>query len=113
MNLFLETGRLCRETDAFLAEKQRTTSPLLKVQFFERGQAWTAKLTELQTRIASASKALELEVRNIDEAWGKTCGAGLPERGAVLRRLEEICRLLGFFGRWSGQLQERIVQLSF
>jgi hypothetical protein len=30
-----------------------------------------------------------------------------------LGRLEELYRLFGYFARWSEQIQERVVQLSF
>src|SRR5271154_2926927 len=37
-DLFAEVANCCRNVDGFLAEKSRTTSPLVQVQFFERGQ---------------------------------------------------------------------------
>src|ERR1043166_1863885 len=48
MDLFVEVGQLCRDVDAFLAERRNVTSPLLKVQMFERGMEWTDKLQALQ-----------------------------------------------------------------
>src|SRR4051812_7937935 len=41
MDLFVEVGQVCRDADAFLAEKAKVTSPLLKVQMFEKGMDWT------------------------------------------------------------------------
>src|SRR2546430_2316719 len=38
MNAFMEITNVCRGVDAFLAEKNATTSPLLKLQLFEREQ---------------------------------------------------------------------------
>src|SRR5262249_20990111 len=35
MDLYLALSQLCRETDAFLEETARVTSPMLKVQMFE------------------------------------------------------------------------------
>src|ERR1700722_19060937 len=37
-DLFFETGRLCKEADAFLEEKSRAGSPVLKARLFERSQ---------------------------------------------------------------------------
>src|SRR5712691_11297429 len=53
MNVFMEVSQLCRDTDAFLAEKAKVTSPLLRVQLFERSQAWTDKLMTLQQNLNS------------------------------------------------------------
>ena len=96
MDMFFQVGKLCRETDAFLAEKRQVTSPLLKVQMFERAAAWQDKLNaigaELRTRISS----LEDEIK-----------APTP-----LPRLEAIYRLLSYYTRWLAQVQERTVQLS-
>src|SRR5882724_8328072 len=38
MDAFFEVAHLCREADALLAEQAAVTSPLLKLQFFERAQ---------------------------------------------------------------------------
>ena len=111
MDLSLEVAGLCRQTDAFLSEKSRTSSPLLRVQMFERGQEWTEKLTELQKQIQSRQEALVEELKRLDAEWERAEKA--EGDNATLQRLEELWRLFGFCGRWSVQLQERIVQLSF
>jgi len=51
MESFFEIGRLCKEADAFLAEKAKVTSPILKVGLFERGHEWTDKLNALQRKL--------------------------------------------------------------
>src|SRR5271169_3437801 len=43
-DLFAEVASLCKNADAFLAEKSKATSPLLQVQLFERAQNWIEKL---------------------------------------------------------------------
>src|SRR5450432_1830636 len=48
MNVLMEVGQLCRQADTFLAAKDQVSSPLLKVQMFERGHDWTQKLRHLQ-----------------------------------------------------------------
>ncbi len=108
MDAFFEVGRLCKETDAFLREKNTVSSPLLQVQLFERAQDWTERLNALQRELNARRDELFRELQAMNGIWQSAPPATLP-----LKRLEEIYRLLGYFGRWLEQLQERIVQLSF
>jgi curved DNA-binding protein CbpA len=108
MNAFMEITNVCRGADAFLAEKTATTSPLLKLQLFERGQEWTEKLMALQRRTNSWREELLARLKEIDGEWERKAG----ERKGLLELLEKNCQLLGYFGRWSAQIQGRIVQLS-
>ena len=106
---FFEIGRLCREADAFIAEKAKTTSPVLQARLFERGAECSEQLMAMQRKIGGRREELMAEVKSTNAAWeSPTAGAPLP-----LARLEEIRRLLGYFARWSEQIQERIVKLSF
>jgi len=109
---FFQIGQLFRQTDAFLAEKVRTTSPLLQVQLFETGQAWIERLNALQRKLNARQNQLLEELKVIDEQWSRS-GRSEYEKTAMLRRLEELYRLFSYFARWESQLQERIVQLSF
>jgi DnaJ-domain-containing protein 1 len=103
---FFEVGKLCREADSFLATKDRTTSPLLKAGMFEEGHERADKLQALQRKINARRDELLSELKAMNPAW---------EAGGSARtydRLEEIYRLLGYFGRWSEQLQERLMLLA-
>ncbi|HWX21007.1 MAG TPA: hypothetical protein VN578_13990 [Candidatus Binatia bacterium] len=111
MDLFMGVGQLCRDTDAFLAEKSTVTSALLQVGIFERGQEWTEKLVTLQQQIAGRQEAALSELKALDAAWDCTGGPGAA-RQVALKRLEELYRLFSFYGRWSAQIQERIVRLA-
>jgi len=113
MNVFLEVSQLCREIDEFLPEKVAVTSPLLKVPMFERSQAWADKLMALQKRINSWREELIAELKAIDERWNPDENAAQLNRAATLQRLEELYRLFSYLARWSNQMQERLVQLSF
>jgi DnaJ-domain-containing protein 1 len=115
MDLFVEVGQTCRDADAFLAEKSKVTSPLLKVQLFERGQEWTDKLNALQQKINSKRDELSTELREMNSVWKSAPQNGSPDRvGALpLERLEQIYRIFSYIARWSEQIQERVVQLSF
>jgi curved DNA-binding protein CbpA len=109
-DLFAEVAAVCRNTDEFLAEKNKVTSPLLQVQLFERAQEWVERLRALQTRLAGRYDQLVEELKSLDALW--TAKSQTGERTALLSRLEELYRLFGYFNRWNGQIQERIVQLS-
>jgi DnaJ-domain-containing protein 1 len=114
MDLYLEISELCRETDAFLAEKASVTSPLLKVQLFERGMALTDRLNLLAERLNERRAALIVQMRNLNMAWETAPQLGSSTRLHVLpcSRLEHIYRDLSFLTRWTQQLQERLVHLS-
>jgi len=108
MNAFMEITNVCRGADAFLAEKNSTNSPLLRLQLFERAQEWTEKLMGLQRKVNSWREDLTARVMEIDNEW-----ASSPHKQRELvAPLEKQCQLLGYLGRWSAQIQERIVQLS-
>jgi DnaJ-domain-containing protein 1 len=109
MDLSLEVGKACREADAFLAEKAKVTSPLLQVTFFERSEEFADSLRRLRQRVNSLEDQLTGELQRIDAAWQ----ADAARRKALLPRLEELYRLFSYFARWSAQIQERVVRLSF
>lgn len=108
-DLFAEVAAACRSADGFLAEKARATSPLLQVQFFERGLAWMDQLNALQTELNRRREQMTGELKALDEKWA---GADAGSRPEMLPALEELYRLFSYFNRWNGQIQERVVQLS-
>lgn len=109
MDLSLEVGKACREADAFLAEKAKVTSPLVMVTFFERGQEFADKLQAIRQRVNSLNDRLLEELQQIDSAWQ----SGANPRNVLLQRLEELYRLFSYFARWTAQIQERVVRVSF
>jgi len=82
------------------------------LQLFERGQEWTEKLMALQKKINSWREELNARLKAIDTEWEENRDSKPEEHGKLLGLLEKHCQLLGYFGRWSAQVQERIVQLS-
>src|SRR6267378_3594701 len=50
-DLFIEIATLCREVDAFLGERAKVQSPLLRVQLFEHAQEWIDRLNVMQRRL--------------------------------------------------------------
>ena len=114
MDLFVEVGQICRDTDAFLIEKGKVTSPLLKVQMFEKGMEWTDKLMALQQNINRKREELLSELKSLNQVWEAAPAIGSPNRAGALplERLEQIYRVFSYVARWTEQIQERIVQLS-
>ena len=108
MAFFMEVSRLCREVDSFLAEKAKVTSPLLQVEWFERGQDWTGKTQSMQKGVQERIDALLANLKEMNQAWDTSA----PEANRPLDRVEEIYRLLGYLGRWAAQLAERTMRLS-
>ena len=97
MDLFFRVGKVCREADQLLAEKRQVTSPLLKVQLFERGGDYRAKMDDLAADLRQRITTVEDELKASEPPF---------------RRLEALYRLLSYYGRWLAQLQERSVQLA-
>ncbi|MCI0534620.1 MAG: hypothetical protein L0Z50_05275 [Verrucomicrobiales bacterium] len=114
MDLFVEVGQVCRDVDRFLADRAHATSPMIKVQLFEKAIEWTDRLTTLQHRINAKRDQLAAELREMNRQFEAAPGHGTPERKGVLplERLEQIYRAWSYVARWTEQLQERMVQLS-
>ena len=112
MDISLSVAQLCREVDRFLAEKTTTTSPLLQVPLFERGQEWNEKVSRLQGEIIARRGQVVDELKELDGQWISLAGQ-LNGRKKILNRLAELSGLLSYFDKWNTQLQERNVQLSF
>jgi hypothetical protein len=114
VDLFMETGQVCRQTDEFLAGKARAASPLLQAQLFEQALEWTARLQALQERIQLQRDLLLAELPEMNAAWSAARPVPSPARAAALPlgRLEEMARTLGYIARCSGQVQERLSELA-
>jgi DnaJ-domain-containing protein 1 len=113
MELFFEVGRLCREGDELIKQNAATASPLLKAQLFESMQDSTELLRSLEKRIDAQRQELLNELKNLDERWPPLDTTSRENRELLLARFEEIYRLLSYYNRWTSQLKERLLQLSF
>jgi len=107
--VFMEISEACRYADTFLAEKREATSPLLKVQLFERSHELSDKMAEWQARLGSARDQLIQRLKQLDLEWEQS---DTLRRAKTLARLEELRRLFAFYDRWIAQVQERFVQLA-
>jgi hypothetical protein len=101
IDLFFQVGQLCREADEFLKRKAAVTSPLLVVDLFEQGQQIGERLITFRQSLTGRQEQLYGELKLLNPDWR-----------SKLPRLEEIYQTLGYLNRWSGQLQERVVQLA-
>jgi len=114
MDLAMEIGQTCREVDDFMVARAKVSSPMLKVQVFQRGMEWTDKVTALQQKVNAKLDELMAELQTMNRVWESAPALGTPGRAAALSldRLELIYRALSYIGRWTQQLQERLVQLA-
>lgn len=109
VELSFQVGHNCREADGLITEAARATSPLLKVNLFERSQEQIEKLQSLQKVIITKQDGVLRQLKECDSAW-----MAKPEtHEALLPRLELVAAQLGFFARWLQQLQERQLRLTF
>jgi DnaJ-domain-containing protein 1 len=115
MEGFMRVGDLCRSVDRFLADREAITSPLVRVQWFEKGMEWSDQLSALSLQLRQESETLEAELRLLNPAWENAPAIGDPQRPLALPlpTLERIHRALSFLAKWSGQLQERVARISF
>jgi DnaJ-domain-containing protein 1 len=115
MNLFAEAAQLLGKAEAFLRARAKAASPLLKARMFEQGSELAAQLQALGGRINSRRDPLLAELKEMNAGWESAPAPVGPGRAAALplRRLEEIYRQLSYFNRWTAQLQERALEISF
>ena len=109
---FASIADICREVDAFLQEREKVTSPLIKIQWFERAQEWIERIQVWQKNLASQRGELDARLEKLDQAWLQA-PQSQEEKTASLARLEELYRFYGYFNRWQNQLSERVARLSF
>src|SRR5205814_2286574 len=102
VDLFVEVGQLCREVDMLLREKSKVTSPVLKVQLFERGIAELEKLKMLQQKLRARREQVEVELKRLNVAWESAPPVGTAGRREALPlgRLEQVYRVVSYLSRW-------------
>ena len=114
MDLFVEVGQTCRDCDEFLKKKATATSPILKLQLMQAGMEWMDRLIDLQGRVRAMGDSLSTELNGMNAVWAAAPQVGDPARVAALplERLEQVYRAMSYVARWTGQIQERVVQLA-
>lgn len=114
MDLFVEVGQGCREADEFLKAKSEATSPMLKLSRMREAMGWIDRFQQLQGRVNAQRDRLMETLRGLNAAWDSAPPLGSPERSASLplETLEQTYRSFSYVDRWTGQLQERLVQFA-
>ncbi len=113
-SMFMEAGQFCKALEAFLLERSRASSPMLRVKMFNEGMEWTQRVNLILPRLMTQRAGLEEELRAMNPLWDAAPPVGYPKRltSLPLERLEQVYRRWSYVSRWIGQLQERVVQLS-
>lgn len=114
MDLFIEVGQGCREADEFLKSKAEATSPMLKLSKMREAMGWIDRFQQLQGRVNAMRDTLTTTLRDLNAAWDAAPAIGSPERAGTLplESLEQVYRSFSYVERWTGQLQERLVQFA-
>ena len=114
MDLFVEVGQACRDTDEFLKQKSTSDSPMVKLRLMQEGLDWLDRLQALQGRVNAKRDELTAELRQMNGVWEAAPAIGIPDRvnALPLERLEQVYRAMSYVARWTEQIQERVVQLA-
>ena len=108
-DLFAEVANTCRQTDGFLAERARATSPLVQVQYFARGEVWEKQLNTLRDQLSALHGQLLERLQLLDQRWQAAAPGARPTQYPAL---EELFRLFSYLNRWNTQIQERLTQIA-
>jgi curved DNA-binding protein CbpA len=116
LELFAQVNRVVCDADTFLVEKEKAKSPMLKAQLFARSLDRVEELKALHRKLEAGREGLVAELKSINAAWESAARIGMAGRVGVgalsFDRLEQIYRDLGFLGRWSAQIYERLVRFT-
>jgi hypothetical protein len=114
MDLFVEVGQGCRDCDTFLSTRTQQTSPMLKLKAMREGLEWTSRIDALRGKVIAKRDELITELKAMNAVWAQAPAIGDPLRRAALplERLEQVYRAMSYVARWTGQLDERRIQLA-
>lgn len=112
--LFAEVGAVCRAADLLLAARSAAAAPMQRWQSFEQALELVARIQAVKAAVRARELATLDEVAAMNASWESAPPAGDPARPAALPlpRLAELSQLLGYFARWSAQLNERQTRLA-
>lgn len=90
------------------------TSPLLKVQHFQKGMEWTDRVNETIQHLNGRMEELTRCLSAWNDTWAKAPAVADPNRPAALPldNLAATFRSVSFLSRWIAQLRERAVRLA-
>jgi curved DNA-binding protein CbpA len=111
VQLFASVGRVLAQTNQLLTERGRAHSPLVKAQLLQAALPHLEAIARLQSAVQTQRTTLMAELTALDQSWDMRMTKP-AERASALAEVERLYHLFGFIDRWSGQLQERLVQLT-
>jgi len=109
LKFFASVAEMTKRADELLKEKRAATSPMVKVQVFEKALSIAESIRELKQKIAEQVRITESELQNLSSS-GKV---QIPLASATIDALQSAAATLGFLERWGAQLQEKVVALTF
>lgn len=114
MDLFVEIGQACRETDEFLKNRVEAPSPMLKLKQLQQSLHWTDRLDTLQKKVFEKQAEIFVELQALNPIWetAPAVGSAVRQTALPLERLEQLYRSMSYVTRWTEQLRERMVQLA-
>ncbi|HEU5070266.1 MAG TPA: hypothetical protein VFV96_07625 [Verrucomicrobiae bacterium] len=111
VQLFASVGRVLTQTNRLLTERGRAHSPLVKAQLLQTAMPHLEAIAQLQSAVQTRRTTLMTELAALNQSWDMRMTEP-AERANALAEVERLYHLFGFIDRWSGQLQERLVQLT-
>jgi hypothetical protein len=107
-DLFMEVGKVCQEADSYLTSRDTAeTSPLLKAMSSRKKSESLSRLQEVQSKVDMKTAGHLDLLKKLDAEWIAT-----QDHAEQLGNLERLARLFSYTGRWSQQINERMVQLK-
>ena len=98
-DLFIEVGQLLKPVDAFLAEREKQFSALLKAQSYPEALDWLEKVISLQQTIALHLQQLDTQAKALNSNWN--CAS-----------IEKLFHQYSYLQKWQAQLNDRAMQLG-
>ena len=106
---FVGIAAICREADTFLLDREKVTSPLLKIKWFERAQAWIERLQEWQKNLGTLRAGLDARLELLDQQWQADClQSERPITSPATRSSEDNSPSPKGAGRGEGEGQQTI-----
>ena len=111
-DFYFAVGQACRAADHYL--KQKPSSPLLRVQFYQGAMDRVEKLQGFQSALEARRKELEGSLEGMNAAWESAPPLDSAERKRALplRELEQVFREMSYVTRWAEQTRQRVLELS-
>jgi DnaJ-domain-containing protein 1 len=107
LQYFSAVAEATNRADALIKRKAAAASPMLKVQLMEEALPQIDAVQSLQQQLQQNITSIEENLKQINKTWQH------PPAPATLAQLSESAAALGFFERWTAQLQERVGALTF